>query len=288
MRYYTTPTVRETRNSVFWSLFFISILYLTAPAYAVFAKYEIYSQLIGLPIGELPNWVASWGRLGLVSVEDINGDGILQLAELGLNPEVIVLATPEIAGLPFVVSGLVAAGGLASALSSADGLLLTISGALSNDILFKILTPQASPQRRLVVSKIALLLSAALAAIVASQRPASILPMVAWAFSIAASAFFPALVTGIFWKRANRPGAVAGMLVGLLVTGYYLLRVESASIHSLSVLGLGMPPWFGIESVSAGVFGVPAGFVTIIAVSLLTEPPSQKSSELVDKVRQSI
>jgi cation/acetate symporter len=286
MRYYTTPTVRETRNSVFWSLFFISILYLTAPAYAVFAKYEIYSELIGLPIAELPSWVASWGKLGLVSVEDINGDGILQLAELTLNPEIIVLATPEIAGLPYVVSGLVAAGGLASALSTADGLLLTIAGALSNDILFKVLNPQASPQRRLVFSKIALFLSAALAAVVASQRPSSILPMVAWAFSIAASAFFPALVTGIFWKRANRAGAVAGMLVGLMVTGYYLLRVESAGVPSLNALGLGMPTWFGINSVSAGVFGVPAGFLTIIVVSLLTSPPSPETQELVNRIRR--
>ena len=284
-RYYTTPSVSETRNSVFWSLFFISLLYLTAPAYAVFAKYEIYSHLIGTPLDQLPSWVRAWGKLGLVSVEDINGDGILQLAELTLNPDVIVLVTPEIAGLPYVISGLVAAGGLASALSTADGLLLTIASVLSNDIFYKILRPQASSERRLVVSKIALLLAAALAAVGASQKPASILPMVAWAFSIAASAFFPALVMGIFWKRANRVGAVAGMLVGLLVTVYYLLQVEGASIPWMSLHGIGMAPWFGIQSISAGVFGVPAGFLTIIVVSLLTEPPSRECQRLVERVR---
>jgi cation/acetate symporter len=121
-RYYTTPSVREARRSVFWSLFFILALYLTAPAYAAFVKYEIYSSLVGSSIAQLPLWVSSWGKIGMVSIEDINGDGILQLAELALNPDVILLATPEIAGLPYVISGLVAAGALAAALSTADGL----------------------------------------------------------------------------------------------------------------------------------------------------------------------
>jgi cation/acetate symporter len=284
-RYYTTPTVQESRNSVAWSLFFILLLYLTAPAYAVFAKYEIYAHVIDTPLADLPNWVGAWGRLGLVAIEDINQDGILQLAELTLNPDVIVLATPEIAQLPYVVSGLVAAGGLASALSAADGLLLTMAGTLSHDVFYKVLRPQASSQARLVASKLILLAVAALAAVAAAQRPASILPMVAWAFSIAASAFFPALVLGIFWERANRAGAIAGMGVGLLLTGYYLVRVECDSLPWLGLHDIGMAPWFGIQSVSAGVFGVAAGFLTIIGVSLLTAPPSQDCRELVQRVR---
>ncbi|MBK1679506.1 sodium:solute symporter family protein [Rhodocyclus tenuis] len=285
MRYYTTPTVREARNSVFWSLFFILLLYFTAPAYAVFAKFEIYSGVIGSSIAELPAWIAAWSKVGLVAIEDINGDGLLQLAELTLNPDVIVLATPEIAGLPYVISGLVAAGALAAALSTADGLLLTIAGALSHDVYYKIYRPQASTQWRLLVSKTLLLVVAVLGATVAAQKPASILFMVSWAFSIAAAAFFPALVCGIFWKRANRAGAVSGMLVGMLLTIYYLVRVQFDSIPWLGIHGIGMAPWFGIQSVSAGVWGVAAGFVTIVVVSLLTPPPARSIQEFVEQVR---
>jgi len=285
MRYYTTPTVREARNSVFWSLFFILLLYFTAPAYAVFAKFEIYSGVIGSSIAELPPWIAAWSKVGLVAIEDINGDGVLQLAELTLNPDVIVLATPEIAGLPYVISGLVAAGALAAALSTADGLLLTIAGALSHDVYYKIYRPQASTQWRLLVSKTLLLVIAVLGATVAAQKPASILFMVSWAFSIAAAAFFPALVCGIFWKRANRAGAVSGMLVGMLLTIYYLVRVQFDSIPWLGIHGIGMAPWFGIQSVSAGIWGVAAGFVTIIVVSLLTPPPPRSIQSFVERVR---
>jgi len=271
-RYYTTPTVSQARESVFWSLLFILALYITAPAYAVFAKYEVFSHLIEIPIAKLPGWVAAWTKVGLVSIEDINGDGILQLAELSLNPDVIVLATPEIAGMPYVVSGLVAAGALAAALSTADGLLLTITSAVSHDIYYRIIRPDASTQFRLVISKSMLLVVAILAATVAAQKPGTILSMVSWAFSIAGSAFFPALVLGIFWKRANRAGALAGMLVGLLLTIYYILRVEFDSIPLLGISGFHMTPWFHVQSTSAGVFGVLAGFLTIVVVSLLTRP----------------
>ena len=285
MRYYTTPSVREARSSVFWSLLFILALYLTAPAYAVFAKYEIYSNLIGSAIAQLPSWVGAWGKVGLVSIEDINRDGILQLAELSLNPDVIVLATPEIAGLPYVISGLVAAGALAAALSTADGLLLTIASALSHDVYYKVFRPNATTQWRLVVSKSLLLVVAVLAAMVASQKPATILFMVAWAFSLAGSAFFPALVLGIFWKRANRPGAISGMVIGLLVTLYYMVRVQFDAIPWLGIHGIGMEPWLGIQSTSAGVWGVAVGFVTIVIVSLLSDPPSRETQNFVESVR---
>ena len=272
IRYYTTPTVREARESVFWSLLFILLLYVTAPAYAVFAKYEVLTHLAEIPIAKLPGWVAAWTKVGLVTIEDINRDGILQLAELSMNPDVIVLATPEIAGMPYVVSGLVAAGALAAALSTADGLLLTITSALSHDVYYRIFRPGASTQFRLVISKSLLLVVALLAATVAAQKPGTILSMVAWAFSIAGSAFFPALVLGIFWQRATRLGALAGMLSGLLLTLYYIVRVEFSAIPWLGLRDIGMAPWFNVQSTSAGVFGVAFGFAVTIGVSLLTRP----------------
>ncbi len=280
IRYYTTPTVHAARESVFWSLAFILLLYVTAPAYAVFAKYEVLSHLADIPIAKLPSWVAAWAKIGLVSIEDINADGILQFAELSLNPDVIVLATPEIAGMPYVVSGLVAAGGLAAALSTADGLLLTITSALSHDVYYRIMRPGASTQFRLVISKSLLLLVAVLAATVAAQKPGTILSMVAWAFSIAGSAFFPALVLGIFWERATRIGALAGMVVGVSLTLYYILRVEFDSVTWFGIRGFQMEPWFHVQSTSGGVFGVFAGFMTIILVSLVTKPDPRGGSFL--------
>ncbi len=279
MRYYTTYSVRETRTSVFWSLFFISLLYFTAPAYAVFAKWEVYNHLVGSSIATLPNWVASWGKVGLVGVEDINGDGILQLAELTLLPDVIVLATPEIAGLPYVISGLVAAGGLAAALSTADGLLLTIANALAHDIYYKMIARGASTQRRLLISKAMLLAVAMVAAWVASLKPESILLMVGMAFSIAAAGFFPALVCGVFWQRANQWGAIAGMVAGLSVTLYYAATTHPFFGGSMAAA------WFDIQPISCGIFGLPAGFAAIIVVSLLTKPPPEEVRRLVESVR---
>lgn len=279
MRYYTTPSVEQARQSVFWSLLFIGILYVTAPAYAVFAKFEVLSNLVGIPIAKLPGWVMAWTKIGLISIEDINGDGLLQFAELSLNPDVIVLATPEIAGMPYVVSGLVAAGGLAAALSTADGLLLTITSALSHDVYFRVFRPQSSTQFRLVIAKILLLVVALVAALVAAQKPGTILSMVAWAFSIAGAALFPALVLGIFWVRATRAGAIASMLVGLGLTLYYIARMEFGG-HAWLGLGEEMQgPWFDLHSTSAGVFGIVAGFVTHVVVSLLTRTSQEMAAE---------
>ncbi len=285
MRYYTTPTVAQARLSVFWSLMFITALYVTAPAYAVFAKFEVLSHLAGIPIAKLPGWVAAWSKVGLVSIEDINFDGILQFAELSLNPDVIVLATPEIAGMPYVVSGLVAAGALAAALSTADGLLLTITSALSHDVYYRVFRPQSSTQFRLVIAKSLLLLVAVLAATVAAQKPGTILSMVAWAFSIAGAAFFPALVLGIFWARATRAGAIAGMVVGLLLTLYYILRLEFGGYSWLGVAEGSLDPWFQLKSTSAGVFGIVAGFVTNVVVSLMTKP-SPQAVDFLERIRE--
>ncbi len=286
MRYYTTPSVRQARESVTWSLFFIFLLYFTAPALAVLVKYEVFHVLVGTPFDKLPGWIAQWTAVdpALLSVVDINKDGILQLGEMRIGGDIIVLATPEIGGLPYVISGMVAAGGLAAALSTADGLLLTIANALSHDLYYKMINPNAPTARRVMISKILLLVVALAAAYVAAQKPADILFLVSAAFSFAAAAFFPALTLGIFWKRANKWGAVVGMIGGLGVTFYYMVTTQP---WLRGVFGVTSPIelWYGILPISAGIFGVPLGFALIIIVSLLTPAPRKEIQDLVDHVR---
>ena len=286
MRYYTVPSVKEARESVTWSLFFIFLLYFTAPALAVLVKYEVFNVLVGTPFNQLPAWIADWNKVdpSLMSVVDINKDGILQLNEMSIGGDIIVLAGPAIGGLPYVISGLVAAGGLAAALSTADGLLLTMANALSHDLYYKMIDPNASTARRVTISKVLLLVLALAAAYVASLKVADILFLVSAAFSFAAAAFFPALVLGIFWKRATGIGASLGMVTGLGVTIYYMVMNHA---WMRSVFGVTAPVdlWWGILPISAGVFGVPIGLAVIILVSLVTPAPSQKIQELVDHVR---
>jgi len=275
MRYFTTPSVREARMSVAWSLLFIFLLYFTAPAYAAFAKLEVYQNVIGQQIANLPTWVKSWGDIGLVTIRDANGDGILQLSEFAINNDAIVLATPEIAGLPYVVAGLVAAGGLAAALSTADGLLLAIANALSHDIYYKMLDPQAPAKRRLVVARVLLVGVALVAAYVASTRPAGILSMVAWAFSLAAAGLFAPLVLGVWWKRTTSIGAVCGMVAGFGICLYYLIMTQY----------FGMGKWFGINNISCGLFGIPVAFIVTYVVSLMTPEPSQEMQDFIESIR---
>lgn len=275
MRYFTTPSVRDARQSVAWSLLFIFLLYFTAPAYAAFAKLEVFTNVIGAPIASLPDWVRIWGDIGLVRVNDANADGILQFREFTINADAIVLATPEIAGLPYVIAGLVAAGGLAAALSTADGLLLAIANALSHDIYYRMIDPNANTKRRLIVARVLLILVAIVAAYVASTRPAGILSMVAWAFSIAASGLFPALVMGVWWKRTTTAGAVAGMIAGYGVCLWYLIGTQY----------MGMPKWFGVNNISCGLFGIPAAFLVTWAVSLVTPAPSRSMQDFIDSIR---
>ena len=286
MRYYTTPSVKEARESVSWSLFFIFLLYFTAPALAVLVKFEMFNLVVGLPFDQLPDWITAWNKVdpSLLSVVDINKDGILQLGEIKIGGDIIVLATPAIGGLPYVVSGMVAAGGLAAALSTADGLLLTIANALSHDLYYKMIDPNASTARRVAVSKALLLVVALAAAAVAAQKPADILFLVSAAFSFAAASFFPALVLGIFWKRANKWGASLGMTAGLGITFYYMATTQP---WMRGIFGVTAPVelWWGIQPISAGLFGVPLGFAVIIIVSLLTPAPRQDTQELVEHVR---
>jgi cation/acetate symporter len=286
MRYYTVPSVKEARQSVTWSLFFIFLLYFTAPALAVLVKYEVFTVLIGTPFDQLPFWIAEWNKVDptLLSVTDINKDGILQLNEMSIGGDIIVLAAPAIGGLPYVISGLVAAGGLAAALSTADGLLLTIANALSHDLYYKMIDPNASTARRVTISKVLLLVVALMAAYVASQKPADILFLVSAAFSFAAAAFFPALVLGIFWKRATGIAASLGMIAGLGTTFFYMVTTQPW-LRGLFGVTSPVQLWWDIQPISAGLFGVPIGFAVIILVSLVTPAPSKKIQELVDHVR---
>ncbi len=289
-RSYTTPSVSDARRSVFWSLLFILLLYLMAPALAILVKYEIYTNLVGTSFSDLPSWVHAWSSVdrSLIDIMDINQDGVVQLSEIHIGADVVVLAGPEIGGLPYVISGLVAAGALAAALSTADGLLLTLSNSLSHDTFFRMLSPRMAAGRRVILSKVLLLIVAFAAAWAATRTPADILFLVAAAFSFAASSFFPILVMGIFWKRANKWGATAGMLSGLVVTFVYMVHTQPW----LRELILGVPRsapvelLWDIQPVAAGVFGAPVAFLVIVVVSLLTPRPDQVTEDLVDFLRQ--
>lgn len=341
MRYFTTPSVREARISVAWSLLFIFLLYFTAPAYAAFSKLEVYSTLIGKNLADMPQWVFSWGKLGLVTIcgkaaesvqaitaacGAISGHaGVLRLQDFGINTDVVVISTPEIAGLPYVITGLVAAGGLAAALSTADGLLLAIANALSHDVYYKMIDKNAPTARRLVVSRVLLVVVAILAAYTASTKPSDILAMVSWAFSLAAGGLFPALVLGIWWKRANSAGAIAGIAIGFGLTLFYLvisryyphLGVQYFGMTSLLNPVSGAPlisaenmakfladpaiangpvlvsnplaskvGWFNINNISSALFGLPAGFLAMYVVSMLTAAPSKAMMDFVDACRR--
>jgi cation/acetate symporter len=342
MRYFTTPSVREARSSVAWSLFFIFLLYFTAPAYAAFSKLEVYGLVAGgAKLSELPQWMFTYGNLGLVKVcgvdvkaaQDViaacgkiaGHPGVLRFQDLAINPDVIVLSTPEIAGMPYVIAGLVAAGGLAAALSTADGLLLAIANALSHDIYYKMVNPNATTKTRLVVARILLVVVAIAAAYTASTKPADILSMVAWAFSLAAAGIFPALVMGIWWKRATTAGAVTGMILGFGICLYYLIgtRYFAVSFHEmwgwlgtasqaqldtfakLKQAWLAAPEagkaaayaaldrhaqsiasWWGVRNISCALFGLPVGFLSIWIVSMFTAAPSQAVQDMVDATRR--
>lgn len=344
MRYFTTPSVREARNSVAWSLLFIFILYFTAPAYAAFAKWTmlelVQSGLTPDTIAEKAAWMINWAQAdgslvricgaAAVSVDAIAqacaAQGVEQIAfsNIALNADMIVLATPEMAGMPYVISGLVAAGGLAAALSTADGLLLAIANALSHDIYYKMIDPKAPTSRRLIVSRVLLVIVALFAAWVASTRPADILAMVSWAFSIAAAGLFPALVLGVWWKRANGPGAVAGILAGFGICVYYLLGTRYGAVGFVDMwswLGTATPEqmarfaelkaayagaagdakaaawtaldnfaqtiasWGGVKNLSAAAYGLPAGFIVMVVVSLLTKAPAKEMQDFIDELR---
>ena len=282
MRYFTTASVRAARQSVGWSLLFICLLYLTAPALATFTKLSLLdptvaTSIIGKSVSEVGNleWIQRWGEVGMLKMVDSSGDGILQVNEFFMKGDIVVLATPEMAGLPYVISGLVAAGGLAAAMSTADGLLLAIANALSHDLYYKIFDPKADTKTRLLVARALLLVIGAAGAFVASLGLTSILGAVAWAFCFADSGLFFPLVLGVWWKRANRAGAIAGMIGGFGSGAAYLYYVQFA----------GGTPVLGLDGLRFGMIGMPVSLILMVVFSLLTEEPDEETQRMVDEIR---
>jgi cation/acetate symporter len=339
MRYFTTPSVREARQSVAWSLFFIFLLYFSAPAYAAFSKLEVYTNVIGRDLDAIRPWLFTWGELGLIQICGKNAvnpeaiiaackaiaghPGVVRLQDFVINTDVIVLSTPEIAGLPYVISGLVAAGGLAAALSTADGLLLAIANALSHDVYYKMLDPNAPTARRLTVARILLVVVAVGAAYLASTKPGDILAMVGWAFSLAMAGNFPALVLGVWWKRTTTPAAIAGIIAGFGLCVFYLVTTRYYPQAGVSWFGMtaltnpvsGAPlvdiakamadpavladvpasatnplqskvGWFGLNNINCGLLGAPLGVIVMVVVSLLGKEPSREMQAFVDEIRK--
>ncbi|MDE5455686.1 cation acetate symporter [Bradyrhizobium sp. CSA112] len=338
MRYFTTPSVREARQSVAWSLLFIFLLYFSAPAYAAFSKLEVYTNIIGRDLTAIRPWLFNWGELGLIQICGKNAGsidaivaackaiaghpGVVRLQDFVINTDVIVLSTPEIAGLPYVISGLVAAGGLAAALSTADGLLLAIANALSHDVYYKMIDPNAPTVRRLMIARVLLLIVAVVAAATAATKPGDILAMVGWAFSLAMAGNFPALVMGVWWKRTTATGAVCGIIAGFGLCLFYLVTsryfpgagVKYFGMTSLLNPVTGAPVvdiakamalpnamesfptlahplankvgWFNLTNIACGLLGAPLGFAVIYIVSKLGKEPSAEMQAYVDDIRK--
>jgi cation/acetate symporter len=284
MRYFTTPSVTAARRSVAWSLFFIFLLYFSAPMLATLSKISLMDPnlptgIIGKSISDVQNieWVKNWMAVKQVAIVDFNGDGILQLNEWFMRGGVVVLATPEVAGLPYVISGLVAAGGMAAAMSTADGLVLAISNALSHDVYYKMINPKADTAKRLMVARVLLVVVGIFGAYIASMRLTGILGSVAWAFDFAMSGLFFPLVLGVWWKRATRQGAIAGMIGGLASGTAYLIYVGPKF--------MAMTPWLGIDHLRFGLIGAPVCLILMVVVSLMTDEPDAKTQAMVDEIR---
>ncbi len=284
VRFYTVPNVRSARFSAGWALLFIAMLYTTAPALAAFARYNLIDSLHGKELTEVRQleWVQSWEATGLLGFDDKNGDGRLQLTpkadsnEIKIDRDIIVLSTPEVAGLAPWVVALVAAGGLAAALSTAAGLLLVISSSFSHDIYTKLINPQASEEKRLFVGRVMIFIAVCVAGYFGIRPPGFVAEVVAFAFGLAAASFFPIILLGIFDKRTNRAGAITGMLIGIGFTGFYIIGNRF----------FGMSPFcFGIGAQGIGTVGMVLNLVATFVVSRLTEPPPQHIQEMVESVR---
>jgi cation/acetate symporter len=295
VRFYTVKSVRAARWSTGWALLFIALLYTTAPTIAIFSKYYILDSLANRPVSEVESvaWVQNWAETGLITLEDANGDGIVQARELfgSANPpvraaidrDIIVLATPEIARLAPWLIALVAAGGLAAALSTASGLLIVISSAIAHDIYGHLIDPSASDKRRLMVGRITTLFAVLVAGYFGINPPGFVAEVVAFAFGLAAASFFPVIILGIFWKRATREGAIAGMVVGLVFTASMI-----GMIRAPQIFGAASPvinDFMGVNAQGVGTIGMMLNFLVIWLVSLVTPPPPAEVQEMVEGIR---
>ncbi|MFN6538524.1 MAG: sodium:solute symporter family protein [Nostoc sp. EkiNYC01] len=287
VRFYTVPSVRAARFSAGWALLFIAILYTTAPALSMFARYNLIDTLHNKTVTEVQqlDWATKWEKTKLLSFEDKNKDGRFQLTpkkdtnEINIDRDIIVLSTPEVAKLPPWVIGLVAAGGLAAALSTASGLLLVISSSIAHDIYYRIVDSTASEQKRVFVGRIMVGFSLVLAGYFGVNPPGFVSEVVAFAFGLAAASFFPVIFLGIFDKRTNSEGAIAGMLTGLIFTIIYIVSVKFG----------GLQPWFfGVSPEGIGTLGMIINFIVTLVVSRLTPPPPAEIQALVEDLRTPI
>lgn len=261
-RSFTTPTAHLAQRSVAWAMLFIVLVYITASALAVLLKESVLTELVGASMDHLPDWAdkLKLRKLGLLSIHDWNGDGLVQWGDINLGNDLLMLAAPDIAHVSSVFTGLIAAGALAAALSTADGLLLTISNSLAHDLYALRKPTPANPLRQVMLSKILLMLVALLAALVATYRPVDILFWVACAFSLAASTFFPVMLLGLHWRRMSRAGALSAMLTGMAMSVYYIF-INHPWVQSRLGLQPDATRWWGLEAYSAAVFGVPIGLL---------------------------
>ncbi|GAB4426302.1 MAG: cation acetate symporter [Anaerolineae bacterium] len=290
VRFYTVPNVRAARYSGGWALLFIGLLYTTAPALAVFAKFNLIDTLNGKTMDEVHqySWVNSWETTGLLGFEDKNGDGILTYGtgdanEIQIDRDIIVLSTPEVAGLAGPIVGLVAAGGLAAALSTASGLLLVISSSLSHDIYYRVLKPGAPESEWLIVGRAVILGAILVAGYFGINPPGFVAEVVAFAFGLACASFFPIILLGIFDKRTNSQGAIAGMIVGLAFTTVMILMMRSVQLMGTEAPIL--PSFLGITAQGIGVVGMILNFVVTFTVSRMTDAPPEEIQEMVENVR---
>jgi cation/acetate symporter len=283
VRFYTVPDVKAARWSAGWALLFIAILYTTAPALASFARYNLIDNLHNKTVEEVQqlDWATKWENTKLLAFDDKNADGRFQLTpeegtnEITIDKDIVVLSTPEVAQLAPWVIALVAAGGLAAALSTASGLLLVVSSSIAHDVYYRMIDPGASESKRLFVGRIMVGIAIAVAGYFGINPPGFVAEVVALAFGLAASSFFPVIILGVFDKRTNREGAIAGMVVGLLVTSLYVFSVKFG----------GMTPWFGISAEGFGTVGMILNFIVTFVVSRLTPPPPAEIQMLVDNLR---
>jgi cation/acetate symporter len=289
VRFYTAKSVRAARYSALWALFFIALLYTTAPSVAAFSKLQIIQDIEGTQLSQVPSWFNTWADVGLITqapeapgavgapISELPSDTVLSYSDVFVNNDIIVLASPEIGGLPAPIVGLVAAGALAAALSTASGLLLVISSAVANDVYFKKINPQATEARQLMVGRIAMGGAIVVAGYLGINPPGFVAQVVALAFGLAAASFFPILVLGIFWKNCTAMGATAGMLAGLVTTMAYML-------WTIDIYGNGEGV-FGILETGFGTVGMLINFAVTIIVSQFTPKPSPVMQELVEEIR---
>jgi len=287
VRFFTVKKVSDARKSAGWALLFIAILYTTAPAIAVFARINMIETVSNKKYTELPNWFSNWEKTGLISFDDKNNDGLIQYVadtsvnELTIDKDIMVLANPEIAYLPNWVIALVAAGGLAAALSTAAGLLLVISASISHDIIKKIVNPKISEKGELVAARLSAVIAVIIAGWFGINPPGFVAATVALAFGLAAASFFPAIVLGIFYKRMNREGAITGMVAGMFLMLYYMMRFK------FNWFGGGTEDdwWFGVSPEGFGTFAMLVNFVVSLVIASFTPKPPKEVQDIVDNIR---